>query len=115
MNGKISNYLLYLGFIPNKIGYKYLVDIISMGVKGGDILPLSKNGYVTLSAKYKKSASTIEKDIQNAVSAAWLKGDVDILNEEFGSTIDMKKGKPSNKHFILTAIEKIGYLNGVKY
>jgi two-component system response regulator (stage 0 sporulation protein A) len=98
-----------MGFIPNKIGYKYLVDLIGMGADGSDILPLSKNGYVLLAKKYGKSASTIEKDIQNAVSAAWLKGDVDVLNEEFGSTIDMKKGKPSNKHFILTAIEKIAY------
>jgi two-component system response regulator (stage 0 sporulation protein A) len=109
MNGKISNYLLSMGFIPNKIGYKYLVDLIGMGVRGDDILPLSKNGYILLAEKYNKSASTIEKDIQNAVSAAWLKGDVDALNDEFGSTIDMKKGKPSNKHFILTAIEKITY------
>jgi two-component system response regulator (stage 0 sporulation protein A) len=80
-----------------------------MGIEGVDILPLSKNGYLLLAEKYLKSSSTIEKDIQNAVSSAWLKGDVDVLNNEFGSTIDMRKGKPSNKHFILTAIEKIGY------
>ncbi|MDR3293054.1 MAG: sporulation initiation factor Spo0A C-terminal domain-containing protein [Clostridiales bacterium] len=107
MNGRVSNYLLSMGFIPNKIGYKYLVDLIGMGLTGADILPLSKNGYVVLAKKYGKSASTVEKDIQNAVSAAWLKGDVDTLNGEFGSTIDMRKGKPSNKHFILTAIEKL--------
>ncbi|MDR1939236.1 MAG: sporulation initiation factor Spo0A C-terminal domain-containing protein [Clostridiales bacterium] len=109
MNGKISNYLLSMGFIPNKIGYKYLGDLVALGIDGKDILPLSKNGYVVLAEKYNKSASTIEKDIQNAISAAWLKGDIDLLNKEFGSTIDMKKGKPSNKHFILTAIEKLSY------
>jgi two-component system response regulator (stage 0 sporulation protein A) len=107
MDGRTSNYLLSMGFIPNKVGYKYLGDLITLGADGEDILPLSKNGYVMLAEKYSKSSSTIEKDIQNAISAAWLKGDIDVLNNEFGSTIDMKKGKPSNKHFILTAIERL--------
>lgn len=45
--------------------------------------------------------------MQNAISAAWLKGDVDALYNEFGETIDMKKGKPGNKQFIMTAAASI--------
>lgn len=107
--GRISKYLLSMGFTPNKIGYRYLADLINFGLNCKEILPLSKIGYPIVAEKYKKSSATVEKDVQNAISAAWLKGDVDVLNEEFGSTIDMKKGKPSNKHFILTAIEKLSY------
>ena len=45
--------------------------------------------------------------MQNAISAAWLKGDVDALYNEFGETIYMKKGKPGNKQFIMTAAASI--------
>ena len=97
------DYLLKLGFVPNKYGYLYLVELIETAKAGNDILPLKYNGYRKLSQKYGKSVQCIEKDIQNAISAAWLNGDIDVLYEEFGETIDMTRGKPGNKQFILTA------------
>ena len=63
--------------------------------------------YAEIAKKYKKTVDTVEKDVQNAISAAWLKGDVDALYNEFGETIDMKKGKPGNKQFIMTAAASI--------
>lgn len=104
---KVSNYLYKLGFSPNKVGYKYLYELISMGVNNEEILPLKHNGYKKLGIKHNKSVETIEKDIQNAISVAWLKGNVDVIYEEFGETIDKEKGKPSNKQFIITAILKL--------
>jgi two-component system response regulator (stage 0 sporulation protein A) len=110
MQSVISSYLLSLGFMPNKLGFKYLSELIFRGVLREDILPLSKKGYVEAAEKFGQKPCTVEKDIQNAISAAWLKGSIDVLSDEFGSTIDMKKGKPSNKHFILTVVEKVGFM-----
>ena len=107
MKENVSNYLLKLGFSPNKMGYRYLHELISMGLDSEKILPLKHNGYKVLSKKHLKSVETIEKDIQNAISIAWLKGNVDIIYEEFGETIDVDRGKPSNKQFIMTAIIKL--------
>ena len=53
------------------------------------------------------SVASIEKDIQNAISTAWLRGNVDTLYKEFGETLDEDKGKPTNKQFLLTAIERM--------
>ena len=64
-------------------------------------------GYPILSEKFRKNVAAIEKDIQNAIGYAWLHSDIDKLYQEFGETIDMSKGKPSNKHFIMTAIEAL--------
>ena len=89
MQKTISDYLLSLGFIPNKCGYRYVFDLIYLATSG------------------KETVDTVEKDVQNAISAAWLKGDVDALYNEFGETIDMKKGKPGNKQFIMTAAASI--------
>ena len=107
MLSKIKNYMLSLGFTPNLAGYNMLAELIYLAATGEDILPLKYVGYRKLSEKYLKSADTIEKDIQNAISAAWLKGDVNALYDEFGETIDMKRGKPGNKQFILTAVSSI--------
>ncbi len=104
MDKLISEYLLKLGFVPNKLGYRYLAELLKCGMEGHELLPLKYTGYVRLSNKYNKSIAAIEKDVQNAISTAWLKGDVNNLYDEFGETIDMRKGKPSNKQFIMTAL-----------
>jgi two-component system response regulator (stage 0 sporulation protein A) len=84
-----------------------LFDIFLIALKGKSILPLKYNSYVYLAEKYKKNTAAVEKDIQNAISTAWLKADVDVLFKEFGETIDIDKGKPTNKQFILTALTKL--------
>lgn len=107
MKENISNYLLKLGFSPSKMGYRYLFDLLNMGLNNINILPLKHIGYKNLADKYDKSIETIEKDIQNAISIAWLKANVDEIYTEFGETIDINRGKPSNKQFIMTAIFKL--------
>lgn len=104
---KIREYLFSLGFLPNKCGYRYLYDLINWGIYDEEIVPLKYYGYQMLAQKYNKQAGTIEKDIQNAIGIAWLKGDVAVLQRAFGETIDERKGKPSNKQFIMTAITNL--------
>ena len=103
----IRKYLLSLGLFPNKCGYHYIFELIKLALENEEILPLKYVGYPKLSEKFAKNAPAIEKDIQNAIGYAWLHSDIDRLYEEFGETIDMQKGKPSNKHFIMTAIESL--------
>lgn len=105
----IYDYLLKYGFKPNNIGLNYLADIINLGIKGENLEPLSRVGYKLIADKYKKNIATIEKDIQNSISNAWLYGNSDLLYQTFGSPISDVKGKPTNKHFIYTMIEKIRY------
>lgn len=104
---KSKKYLLKLGFQPNLKGYALLGRLIELALDGQEILPLKYSGYQQLAYEFKVSAASIEKDIQNAISAAWLRGDVDALYREFGETLDENKGKPTNKQFILTALERL--------
>lgn len=107
----IHDYLLRYGFKPSNVGFKYLVDIIKMGVDNVNLEPMSKVGYQLIADKYGKNVATVEKDIQNCISNAWLYGNSDLLYEAFGSTISDVKGKPTNKHFIYTMIEKFKFNN----
>lgn len=105
----VKKYLLSLGFQPNLKGYYLIADLILQAKSGVAVMPLKYRGYVALSKKYGVSVASVEKDIQNAISSAWLRGDVDALYDEFGETLDEDKGKPTNKQFLLTAIERLQY------
>ena len=107
----VYDYLLKYGFKANNIGFNYLVDIITLGIKGENLEPMSKVGYKLIADKYGKNIATVEKDIQNSISNAWLFGNSDLLYQTFGATISDVKGKPTNKHFIYTMIEIIKFEN----
>ncbi len=107
METKIKKYLLGLGFQPNLKGYRLLAKLIGYAFDGKDVLPLKYSGYAWLANDFGVDSASVEKDIQNAISAAWLRGDVDTLYREFGETLDENKGKPTNKQFVLTALERI--------
>lgn len=109
MSKLVSEYLLYLGFNPVRSGYKYLNELIDMQLKGENILPLKQYGYCEVGKKYRKSPDVIDKNIQNSISHVWLKGDIKCLENEFGATIDPSRGKPTNKQFIATIIDKLSY------
>ena len=104
---KIKKYLLQLGFQPNLKGYHLLASLLKNAINGEKVIPLKYFGYVALSDQFGVSVASIEKDIQNAISTAWLRGNVDTLYKEFGETLDEEKGKPTNKQFLLTAIERM--------
>ncbi|MEG1510070.1 MAG: sporulation initiation factor Spo0A C-terminal domain-containing protein [Clostridia bacterium] len=107
MEKTVYAYLLSLGINPINLGIKYIMELIISELRGENILPLTLVGYKNLAQKYNKSVYCIEKNIQNVISKAWLKGDIDFLYKEFGETIDDYKGKPTNKQFIFTVAEKL--------
>ena len=107
----VSELLMRLGFRSNNLGFKYLVDLISRGLNGDDIAPLSRKGYMLLGEMNCKSACCIEKDIQNCINSAWLYGNSDQLYKIFGDTVSEIKGKPTNKQFIYTIIENLRYID----
>ena len=104
---KTKEYLLKLGFQPNLKGYRLLAKLICYALDGRDILALIYKGYVNLSSDFSVDKASVEKDIQNAISSAFLRGNIDVLYTEFGETLDENKGNPTNKQFVLTALERI--------
>lgn len=107
MERLIYEYMLAIGLKPQSMGYKYIYDLINMSLSGFDILPLKQNGYKCLSDRYHKTQWSIDKNIQNCISKAWLEGDIEYLYKEFGNTIDMEKGKPTAKQLIMHIRDKI--------
>lgn len=107
LRASISSYLLSLGIKPSSKGYRYLAELIYANLSGMEILPLKYVGYRLISEKFHASNDCVDKNIQNCISKAWLDGDLDALYGEFGNTIDIDKGKPTAKQFIMQACEKL--------
>lgn len=93
---KIHNLLDRIGINPKVVGYQYLTDAIAL-VVNGDVkraLPLM------IAQKYKKTESSVERAMQNAINRAWQTQDTDILYKYYTARINSATGKPTLTEFV---------------
>lgn len=89
-------------------GYQYLRDAIVMSVLDMDMLnSVTKILYPEVAKKYKTTPSRVERAIRHAIEVAWSRGKVETIEELFGYTISIGKGKPTNSEFIALITDKI--------
>ena len=63
---------------------------------------ITKELYPDLSIKYNTSAQRVERAIRYAIEVSWLRGDIDLMEEIFGHSVDIDRAKPTNSEFIVT-------------
>ena len=89
-------------------GYQYLRDAIVMSVLDMDMLnSVTKILYPEVAKKYKTTPSRVERAIRHAIEVAWSRGKVDTIEELFGYTVSIGRGKPTNSEFIALITDKI--------
>ncbi|MBP3341450.1 MAG: sporulation initiation factor Spo0A C-terminal domain-containing protein, partial [Peptococcaceae bacterium] len=66
-----------------------------------------KELYPKVAAKYDTSPDRVERAIRHAIELAWVRGNVDLMTEYFGYTINLQKGKPTNAEFIAMVSDRI--------
>ena len=89
-------------------GYQYLRTAILMATDDPDIINyVTKMLYPTVAKQYKTTSSRVERAIRHAIEVAWDRGDVDVLNEYFGYTIQNNRGKPTNSEFIAMISDRL--------
>lgn len=92
---KIQNELYLIGISPKVIGYKYLMEAILMTIHKQQT-PIFK----TLGEKYKKTDSSIERAMQNAINRAWRTSDINDLLTYYTAKIHSQKGVPTVMEFV---------------
>lgn len=98
----IRKVLLELGVPDHLPGWLYLVDAISMVVDDQDIIKgIVNNVYFPVAEKHRVSFSKCEKAARYAIEVAWTRADVEILRKYFGGIIDLSRGKPTLREFIV--------------
>lgn len=89
-------------------GYQYLREAIVMSVLDMDMLnSVTKVLYPEVAKKYQTTPSRVERAIRHAIEVAWSRGKVDTIEEMFGYTVSVGKGKPTNSEFIALITDKI--------
>ncbi len=98
----ISLELDNVGISPKVIGYKYLSEAILLILQGQP-----HNICETLAKQYKKTDSSVERAMQNAINKAWRTTDIDDLLKYYTARINSDKGVPTLTEFIHYYANKI--------
>lgn len=104
----ISKMLHDLG-IPSHIkGYQFLRDSVYMVFNNPEIIGgITKELYPELAERYETTVSRVERAIRHAVEISWMRGDLELMENIFGHSVDINKAKPTNSEFIVTIADKM--------
>ncbi len=109
-NLKISvTKLLHELGVPSHIkGYQYIREGILILYNNPDIVGgITKELYPEIASKYDTSVSRVERAIRHAIEVSWNRGNLDLMEEIFGHSVDYDKAKPTNSEFIVTVADKL--------
>ena len=109
-NIKISlTKLLHELGVPSHIkGYEYIRDGILILYNDPTIVGgITKELYPEIAEKYNTSASRVERAIRHAIEVSWIRGNIDLMEDVFGHSVDYDRAKPTNSEFIVTLADKL--------
>ena len=58
---------------------------------------------------YKTSKENVERCIRHAIDISWNRGDLDVIDDIFGSSVDINKSKPTNSEYIFTISDRLKF------
>lgn len=109
VNNEITRQIRAVGIPAHLRGYHYLRSAILFSVEAKDpsTVAVTKDIYPYISKLYNTRPALVERAIRNAIEVAWTRGNVKVLNQYFGYTIDDYKGKPTNAEFIAMIADRV--------
>jgi len=104
----ITKMLHELG-IPSHIkGYQYLREAIGIIFDRPETIGgITKELYPELADKFDTTVSRVERAIRHAIEVSWNRGNIDLMEEIFGHSVDIDRAKPTNSEFVVTIADKL--------
>lgn len=102
MTRRIIAELNLIGVSQKSVGYKYLIDAILITIKKP-----TQNLCCIIAKKYRKTESSVERAMQNAINRAWATSSIDDLLINYTAKISSYKGVPTLTEFIFYYANKI--------
>ena len=104
----ISKLLHDLGIPFHIKGYQFLRDAVNMIFENPEMIGgITKELYPELASKYNTTVSRVERSIRHAVEVSWNRGDIKLMENIFGHSVDIDRAKPTNSEFIVTVADKL--------
>ena len=108
LEGMVTAIIHEIGVPAHIKGYQYLRDAITISVEEKEMLvSVTKVLYPTIAKKHGTTSSRVERAIRHAIEVAWSRGQLEMIHEIFGYTVNSGKGKPTNSEFIALITDKI--------
>lgn len=101
-----ENKLIELGVASNLLGFLYLVQGCLILDKER-FCPVTKVVYPEIAKINHTTASRVERAMRHAVEVCWNRGNIELLNDIFGYTVSVTKGKPTNSEFMSMLVLRI--------
>ena len=104
----LTKLLHELGMPSHIKGYEYIREGIMLLYNDPSIIGgITKELYPEIADKYNTSVSRVERAIRHAIEVSWNRGNLDLMEEVFGHSVDYDKAKPTNSEFIVTVADKL--------
>lgn len=108
LNMIVSDILHNIGIPAHLKGYKFMRSGILLVLDDPSYMEsVTKKLYPDIAKENNSSAVRVERAIRHAIEIAWERGNLSIIDDIFGYTVDSDKGKPTNSQFIASIVDKI--------
>ena len=104
---RVSTLLHELG-IPSHIrGYEYIREgVLLLYAEDGMATKVTRQLYPKIADKYRTTSSRVERAIRHAIEISWTRGDIKLMENLFGNSIDFDRSRPTNSEFLTTVADK---------
>lgn len=113
VEAEVSSLLHDLGIPTHIRGYKYIRDGILLLYNNDNVTTLvTKEVYPHIADKYETTSTRVERAIRHAIEISWARGDIKLMEEIFGNSVDFERSRPTNAEFLSTLADRfrINYL-----
>ena len=95
--------------VPSHIkGYQYIREGVILMYEKPDIVgAITKELYPEIAKRFDTTVSRVERAIRHAIEVSWNRGNIDLMEEIFGHSVDYDRAKPTNSEFIVTVSDKL--------
>ncbi len=109
-----TNILKKMGMPPHVNGYQFLREAVILVVEDfRRINTIMSDVYGPVAQKFTSTIPRVERAMRHAIEVTWNRCRVDVIEEIFGNTVDLKKDKPSNSEFIARVADRIKLIHKI--
>ncbi len=103
--------------IPSHIrGYQYIREGIQIVYRSNNnITYITKDVYPEIAKKFNTTSTRVERAIRHAIEVSWSRGDISLMEDIFGNSINVNRDKPTNSEFLTTLADRLKVDNNLIY
>ncbi|MBQ7955585.1 MAG: sporulation initiation factor Spo0A C-terminal domain-containing protein [Lachnospiraceae bacterium] len=100
---EIQDVLLSIGVPANLSGFKYITYAVQLILANPEesTIKIVDGLYADVGRKYATKSTRVERCIRHAIVTTWQRGNVEYINYLFKSSINPKRGNPTNTQFLM--------------